>query len=35
MHKALAEHDFVLSHVSAVRTGNNREIPSAWIHLPS
>ena len=29
MHKALAEHDFVLSHVSAVRTGNNREIPSA------
>jgi len=29
MHKAIAEQDFVLSHVSAVRIGNNRELASA------
>jgi hypothetical protein len=29
IHKTIAEQDFVLSHVSAVRTGNNRESASA------
>jgi hypothetical protein len=29
MHKAIAEQDFVLSHVIALRTGNNRELSSA------